>query len=60
MRLTFRGIYFPQMGWRSWLKVIAQNRRTIFKLLKESVSAYRGARKKVRSRSNDIHVQMID
>jgi radical SAM superfamily enzyme YgiQ (UPF0313 family) len=59
-RLFFRGIYFPQMNKRAWIKLIAQNRRTIFKLLKESVSAYRGARKKVRSRSNDIHVQMID
>jgi radical SAM superfamily enzyme YgiQ (UPF0313 family) len=45
-RLFFRGIYFPQMGKRAWLKLIAQNRRTIFKLLKESVSAYRSARKK--------------
>jgi hypothetical protein len=44
-RLFFRGIYFPQMGKRQWIKLIAQNRRTIFKLAKESVSAYRGARK---------------
>jgi hypothetical protein len=60
-RLFFRGIYFPQMGRRAWIKLIAQNRRTIFKLTKESVSAYRAARKRrpevVRERP---HVQMID
>ena len=36
-RLCFRGIYFPMMGRGAWLKVIAQNRRTIFGLLKEAV-----------------------
>jgi hypothetical protein len=36
-RLCFRGIYFPMMGKFAWLKVIAQNRKTIFILLKESV-----------------------
>jgi hypothetical protein len=28
MRLFFRGIYFPQMNKRAWLKLIAQNRST--------------------------------
>jgi radical SAM superfamily enzyme YgiQ (UPF0313 family) len=36
-RLCFRGIYFPMMGRFAWLKVVAQNRRTIFRLLKEAV-----------------------
>ena len=36
-RLCFRGIYFPMMGRLSWLRVIAQNRQTIFKLAKEAV-----------------------
>src|ERR1700680_902786 len=36
-RLCFRGIYFPMMGKMAWLKVIAQNRHTIFKLVKEAV-----------------------
>jgi radical SAM superfamily enzyme YgiQ (UPF0313 family) len=31
-RLSFRGIYFPQMGRWAWLKVAAQNRRVIIKL----------------------------
>ena len=49
-RLFFRGIYFPQMGTRAWLKVIAQNRRTIFKLTREGIQTYRAARRK-RSRA---------
>ncbi|HEX8709334.1 MAG TPA: cobalamin-dependent protein [Pyrinomonadaceae bacterium] len=44
-RLFFRGIYFPQMGKRAWLKLIAQNRRAIFRLTRESISAYRAHRK---------------
>src|SRR6202158_3488897 len=35
-RLCFRGIYFPQMGPWAWLKVIAQNRRTILHLVTEA------------------------
>jgi len=34
-RLCFRGIYFPQMGRFAWLKAILENRRTIFKLIKQ-------------------------
>ena len=45
-RLFFRGIYFPQMNRRAWLKLIVQNRRTILRLTREAVSAYRGARKR--------------
>src|SRR3989441_945497 len=41
-RLCFRGIYFPQMG-LAWVRVIAQNRRTIFKLVREAFVAWRGA-----------------
>jgi len=36
-RLCFRGIYFPQMGKWEWMKLIAQNRRTIFKLISEAL-----------------------
>jgi radical SAM superfamily enzyme YgiQ (UPF0313 family) len=35
-RLCFRGIYFPMLGKLAWLKVVAENRHTIFKLLKET------------------------
>ena len=34
-RLCFRGIYFPQMGRLAWLKSILENRRTIFKLIRQ-------------------------
>jgi hypothetical protein len=43
-RLFFRGIYFPQLTTRAWLKLIAQNRRTILKLGLKSVRAFRKAR----------------
>jgi radical SAM superfamily enzyme YgiQ (UPF0313 family) len=45
MRISFRGIYFQQIGWRSWIKVVAQNRRTIYKLTREAVTTYRSSRK---------------
>ncbi len=41
-RMCFRGIYFPQMGPLSWLKLIYQNRRTIFSLAKEGFAAWHG------------------
>ncbi len=40
-RMCFRGIYFPQMGLFAWLKLISQNRRTIFSLAKEGFAAWR-------------------
>ena len=44
-RLCFRGIYFPQMGKWEWTKVIAQNRRTIFKIVRGAFAARRNARR---------------
>jgi radical SAM superfamily enzyme YgiQ (UPF0313 family) len=40
-RMCFRGIYFPQMGVLPWLKVISENRHTIFSLVKEGFAAWR-------------------
>jgi radical SAM superfamily enzyme YgiQ (UPF0313 family) len=40
-RLCFRGIYFPQMGLRAWLKVVAQNRMVIARIAKEAWSGRR-------------------
>jgi radical SAM superfamily enzyme YgiQ (UPF0313 family) len=40
MRLFFRGIYFPQMTKRAWMKVIAQNRRVIYRLTREAAGLY--------------------
>jgi radical SAM superfamily enzyme YgiQ (UPF0313 family) len=45
-RFFFRGIYFPQMGWWDWTKVVTQNRQTIFKLVGEALGTWRKARKK--------------
>jgi hypothetical protein len=45
-RLSFRGIYFPQMGRFAWLNVVWQNRRSIAKLTKASFGeAWRAWRK---------------
>ncbi len=46
MRMFFRGIYFPQMNKRSWVKLIAQNRRPILKLAKDGVGLYRASKRK--------------
>jgi radical SAM superfamily enzyme YgiQ (UPF0313 family) len=43
-RLFFRGIYFPQMGKRAWIKLLAQNRQIIFKLISEALDAGRETR----------------
>jgi hypothetical protein len=40
-RMCFRGIYFPQMGPSAWLKLISQNRRTIFKLVRDGFNIWR-------------------
>jgi radical SAM superfamily enzyme YgiQ (UPF0313 family) len=40
-RLFFRGIYFPQMNWWDWTKVVASNRRTIYKLISEAIAKWR-------------------
>jgi radical SAM superfamily enzyme YgiQ (UPF0313 family) len=36
-RLAFRGIYFPQMKRKEWANVLLQNRRPIFRLLKQAL-----------------------
>jgi radical SAM superfamily enzyme YgiQ (UPF0313 family) len=40
-RMCFRGIYFPQMGPLAWLKLISQNRHTIFNLVSEAFTTWR-------------------
>jgi radical SAM superfamily enzyme YgiQ (UPF0313 family) len=41
-RMCFRGIYFPLMGPMAWLKLIYQNRRTIFSLVREGFATWHG------------------
>lgn len=42
-RLFFRGIYFPQKGVWSWVKVFVENRGAIFRLIRESFTDWRGS-----------------
>jgi radical SAM superfamily enzyme YgiQ (UPF0313 family) len=44
-RLFFHGIYFPQMGKRAWMKLIFENRRTLYMLVREGAGKFRAARK---------------
>ncbi len=43
-RLFFRGIYFPQMNKRAWLKLFYENRGVIFGLLAEGFGMWRDSR----------------
>jgi hypothetical protein len=45
-RLFFRGIYFPQLSKGAWLKLLFENRRTIFSLTKEGLKTWRHASRK--------------
>jgi radical SAM superfamily enzyme YgiQ (UPF0313 family) len=42
-RIFFRGIYFPPKGAWGWLKVIALNRGSIFRIVRESFTKWGGA-----------------
>lgn len=39
-RLFFRGIYFPQMGKLAWIKLLFQNRSTIWSISREGFSVW--------------------
>jgi radical SAM superfamily enzyme YgiQ (UPF0313 family) len=43
-RLFFRGIYFPQKGVWQWVKLIAQNRGPVWRVLRDSFTQWRGTR----------------
>jgi radical SAM superfamily enzyme YgiQ (UPF0313 family) len=42
-RIFFRGIYFPPKGAWGWLKVVAQNRASVFRIVRESFGKWGGA-----------------
>ena len=44
-RLFFRGIYFPQMSKRAWLKLLFDNRKPIAGLAREGFSTWRRSRR---------------
>ena len=52
-RLFFRGIYFPQMTKRAWLKLVSENRRVIYGLVKEAAGKWR----KASGKSADVSVE---
>lgn len=41
-RLFFRGIYFPQKNVWGWLKLIARNYRSLFRVIRDSFTAWPG------------------
>jgi radical SAM superfamily enzyme YgiQ (UPF0313 family) len=41
MRLFFRGIYVPQMTTAAWVRLIFQNRRSVFTLVRKGIAKYR-------------------
>jgi len=50
-RLFFRGIYFPQIGTRAWLKLLWANRRPVFSLLREGLQT--GSRMRIKTVSKE-------
>lgn len=55
-RLFFRGIYFPQMNSRAWLKLLFDNRKTILSLSKEGISTWRQAAKRRKIEERTAHL----
>jgi len=43
-RLFFRGIYFPQRGTWKWLRLIAQNRKAVYRIAKDVLRRWHGER----------------
>jgi len=43
-RIFFRGIYFPPKGTWNWLKLIGQNRRAIYRIVKDSFTQWQGTK----------------
>ena len=52
-RMFFRGIYFNQKGVWKWLKLIAENRRSIFRIIRESRTQWHGEREPAALRAFD-------
>ena len=46
MRILFRGIYFPQINKRDWLKTVLENRRPIYMLVREGFKQWRSTRRR--------------
>jgi hypothetical protein len=48
-RLFFRGIYFPQKGTWSWIKLAFRNRRAITRVVKDCLHHWHGAPREYRT-----------
>lgn len=55
-RLFFRGIYFPQMGTRAWLKLLFENRKTLLSLTGEGLRTWRQFRKHQRIEAQAVQI----
>ncbi len=53
-RFFFRGIYFPQMTKRAWLKLLFENRGAIYGLSKEGFTKYRAFKKRPKTMLSDV------
>ncbi|HEX3743936.1 MAG TPA: radical SAM protein [Bryobacteraceae bacterium] len=49
-RIFFRGIYFPPRTVWAWMKVIGQNRSSIYRIIRESMTQWHGTPSAVRHR----------
>jgi radical SAM superfamily enzyme YgiQ (UPF0313 family) len=59
-RLFFRGIYFPQKGVWQWLKLVGQNRRTIFSLVQEGLGFGKNRQKRRETAARAFDVESSD
>jgi radical SAM superfamily enzyme YgiQ (UPF0313 family) len=59
-RLFFRGIYFPQQGFWGWMKLIAQNRKPIFSLLREGFGGAKKGKKIPETASQEFDAEAGD
>jgi radical SAM superfamily enzyme YgiQ (UPF0313 family) len=44
-RLFFRGIYFPRKGVWQWTKLVIQNRRPVYRVIRDSFTRWHGAKR---------------
>jgi radical SAM superfamily enzyme YgiQ (UPF0313 family) len=58
-RLCFRGIYFPQMGWRAWVKVLWQNHKPILQLSRELLGGFLRSKTARRSHGRTEQARLI-
>ena len=54
-RFFFRGIYFPQMTKRAWMKLLFDNRAALLSLSKEGYSKYREFKKRPKVGLGDVN-----